>query len=210
VKIQNQLNRDYWTSAIKAALGVSKGEGGIERYGETLTPVIDLWSMPEWAFLRKDQPFAFFTSASAFAAEFSFVGLSVPTNSGLVLVIEKVLARSGSASAFLQMPLRSTIAATLTQGTNTFARDNRFVAQGQAAPTGPVETWTGTDAAPLNSNMDEVITTATTYAKFETPPWVVRPGTGLVVQGATVNTSLQTVWVGRVHAGFPGELVGNL
>lgn len=205
--VHNQLNRDVWTKAIKAALGHSKSEGGIERFGETLTPIIDLWEMPEWAFLRNDQPWSTFLFQTLIAAEFSTVGVSVPAASNFVLVVEKIRARSSAASIFLQMPLRSTIAATLTQQTNAFARDNRFVAQGQAAPTGPVETWAGSDAAPLNSNMDEVIASATTYQDFLSPPWIVRPGTGLVVQGATVNVAVGAIFVGRVHQGFPGELV---
>lgn len=39
---------------MQNALGAS-GEGGVERYGETLTPVLDVWSLPEWRYLRNER-----------------------------------------------------------------------------------------------------------------------------------------------------------
>jgi len=37
------------------AVGVDPQESGVERLGETLTPTIDPWTMPEWAYLRAER-----------------------------------------------------------------------------------------------------------------------------------------------------------
>lgn len=210
-QLHNELRRGIWSDALKRFLGVSKNEGGLERFGETLTPVLDLWSpdLPETAYLRNETLWATFLNASALAGEFSTVAVSVGASSRFVLVVEKVLARGGGSFANLELPLRSTVAATLALSANgPFCRDNRVGNQLSAAPQATmVELWSGTDAATLNSIMEAVGTNATTFSPFTSPPWIVRPGTALVVQGDTVNSSLQTQWAGRVRQAMPGELV---
>lgn len=39
----------------RRALGILSPDGGLERFGETLTPTIDLWSDPRWASLMGDK-----------------------------------------------------------------------------------------------------------------------------------------------------------
>lgn len=53
----NELRRGEFSRAIKALVGDSDSESGLERFGETLQPIIDLWNLPEMHLLRGERLF---------------------------------------------------------------------------------------------------------------------------------------------------------
>lgn len=68
-QIFNELTKSALGAALLNALGLK--EGKLERFGETLTPIIDLWGQPEWQLLRGEIPYARVVFPPAVAARFS-------------------------------------------------------------------------------------------------------------------------------------------
>lgn len=76
-------------SAFTGALGERDSDfSGIERAGETLTPVIDLWSRPEWAWLRDERRYWHSVVVGAIAAERS--GVTVRPPAGVICCVEYI------------------------------------------------------------------------------------------------------------------------
>jgi len=84
--LHNALTRGNWSKALQAALGVQKADGGVERYGETLTPGIDLWGLPEWARLRGEMLAGGPFSVTSAAGTLSEVLLLNPTTNFMATV----------------------------------------------------------------------------------------------------------------------------
>lgn len=206
--IHNLLHRGNWNDAIKRALGVTKSEGGLERFGETLDPIINLWGMPEWAWLRDETLWAHANTQVAVAAEFGFVAVSIPVGSGWLLTIDGVSARAAG-TVQLGLNARSVIAATGTQNTNAVNRDARYSSSLIGQKITPVETWSGTDPGGVTGQVSEMVQpTATDFRTFGSPPWIVKPGSALVVQETSVgNIAVSVCLWGRVRKALPGELV---
>jgi len=53
-QVHNEFRAGNIGRGIVEALGAASYDVGIERIGETLTPVIDIWSQPEWAIGRQE------------------------------------------------------------------------------------------------------------------------------------------------------------
>ena len=90
----NELRRaQEIVAAVKAIIGEVDSESTIERFGETLTPVLDIWDRPEWASLRREFRWATQPIISpAVAGQISFVQLFNPIDSGRIVVVEKCFA----------------------------------------------------------------------------------------------------------------------
>lgn len=207
--LHNQLNRGNWSEALKRSLGATKSEGGIERYGETLTPVINLWSLPEWAFLRAEYLFASSLVRAADAANMSVVGVMLPVASKNVLIIDSVSGRNSTATGnlILSMVDRATIAALggFALANPPFLRDQRAhpTVGSQAAP---VETFTALSGVTVNGTMENLAFPTTDDRDFRAPPLIVRPGGAAFVQGAAINQQIVVEFVGRVRPAQLGEL----
>lgn len=53
--VHNALDRaTELVRGFRRAMGLLGPDGGVERFGETLTPVMDMWSQPHWNTLRGD------------------------------------------------------------------------------------------------------------------------------------------------------------
>ncbi len=63
--VHNELPASTLGKAIRAVLGVKEGDKTIERFGETLTPIIDLWGRPDFAKVREERLCAGFAAQSA-------------------------------------------------------------------------------------------------------------------------------------------------
>lgn len=207
--LHNALRRGGLSRALKQALGDSRSEGGLERYGETIQPIVDLWTLPEWSFLRQERLWARRTSIAAVAAETSVLAVTNPANSTNLVIVEAVTVKAVTTAmpVFLELLDRASIAATLTLFNPAVVRDTRF--SPASAGTGvPVETWQGTDTnvTSLNDILEEVFASTTEHLRYVSTPYVLRPGMGLLVQGNTINTGLVANWAGRVRTALPGEL----
>src|SRR5262245_23715462 len=197
--IHNALRRGQLSVALSASVGDSR-QGGLERYGETLTPVIDLWGSPEFAYLRGDNFGAIFGSSGAVAAEFSFDALATTLTSGLLLVVEAISVR-GSTPIIVNHISRASLIATGAVVGAPQNRDERY--RSDAAffqQSMPVDHIQGTDPAGFAAAAhEEIVATAAAYFNAISCPHIIKPGGGLVVQGTTVNTSIQVNWRFRVR-----------
>lgn len=102
-ELHNALNRGPWSAALQNALGVTRGEGGLERYGETLEAVIDLWRLPEWRYLRRERQ-AMMRTTEGVGAGRSRLGIQNATTTDLVVV------------EAIQVPALTTVSLTLGTG----------------------------------------------------------------------------------------------
>lgn len=208
-QIHNQITRGPWTNALKAALGITKSDGGIERFGETMQPVVDLWSRPDWLYLLEVGLWSASESQAAVPAEFSAIAVTNPPTSGNIIVVQVANARIGVANTVaMGLALRTTIAGTLTVSNPGDYRDTRF----QKNPllsvfNAPVETWVGSDTVSIDTVQEQqAAVAAAEVVDFKSPPYVLKPGTGLFIQNQTLNTLLAVNFAGYVRKAFTGEL----
>jgi hypothetical protein len=211
--IHNELRRSTLSKALKNFVGDSKTDGGLERFGETLTPVLDLWSLPEISYLRAEDLFTWNEGVSAVAAEGGMAAITNPVSSVQIAVLERVKVRGGlAAGAVMGLATRATIAATLTLANPPQSRDNRWAktgAVGEPYHLVPLEMWKGSDPTlPFNTLLEETESLVSTlYVYYQLAlPIIIKPGMGVWVQAQTVNVSMQVGFAGRVRKALPGEL----
>lgn len=209
--VHNELRRGNLSAALTRALGVQKGDEGIERFGETMQPVIDLWSQPEFSFLRHELLMTVQFGNVAVAGEFSAVALVNPVASNCLAVVEMVDYRTPTASGGVTLRLASAaaVAATLTFTGKGTSRDFRSFASPVAlgAGGGRIEYYIGSDPAAIGGILEDGNTPNTSdYRNFQTPPYILAPGQALVVQCGTVNNIILANARWRERAALPGEL----
>lgn len=212
--IHNAISRGFNNDALKAAVGASKDAGGVERFSETLQGVINIWGLPEWAWLRKEYLWCKTLAAGPVAAEFSAVGVSCAVGSRALVMVDgaSVSQLPAASNGRAQMVARTTLSGTLTQNAVNSTRDQRLAPDPNAfqANVPFVEMWNGTDAADIgNTNPQEAFTTpaSATQPLLGIVPCILKPGGGLVVTASVVNTITVVTFWGRSRAALPGELV---
>ncbi len=84
--IHNALSRGGVSAAVKNFLGVQDPESGVERFGETLTPVLNLWEQPEGAYLRREGLYSAVRSVGPVAGSNSVLALRNDSNELLLMV----------------------------------------------------------------------------------------------------------------------------
>lgn len=205
--VHNQLSRGPWTAAIKAALGVSRSDGGIERFGETLQPVFDLWSRPEWRLLRGEYIWGFARSVVAVVGEFSFVGIRVPAGLEQVLcTVEGINCSSGDgARLFLRYHGNLTAADVDNTGvpTGSDARDGTFVTAGGAV------NWLDGTGVVLGGGFAGPASQRVALANVEVgfpDPVVLDAGHEIRIYNTTANSELRCSMWGTYRGAFRGEL----
>jgi len=208
--IHNLISRGELNAALKRALGVTKDPGGLERFSETLTPIIHLWGLPEWAYLRQEVLVADSRQVAAGAATTrASYGIINPDNSGMIVVIE-ALAYSVAVAAAVQVGL--TTAAGAIAGLATLVgggsfRDTRWARHSPAGvgraivrtglPVGGLGVQTSLLIAPANSTVEAPVGRGI----------VLGPGTAVVVQNTDDAADLFCAGTWRERQAYPGELV---
>lgn len=132
--LHNELNRGSFSKAIKNALGVKEGESGVERFGETLTPTLDIFRLPEWKYLRSEHWFGVYVSLVAAPAG-RFAGLMIRENKDdQIAVIEAILTDSDVVvgPAVNSITINEGIANVVTQ--TAYAMDRRFNTEANGNP----------------------------------------------------------------------------
>lgn len=193
-------------SGYARALGESADFSGIERAGETLTPIIDLWSRPEWAILRGELLGAMRLSQPAVAAEFGWVALVNPTGSRHIVVLEGL---SASSATTLQYSVIYAVEAALAASVDAVVpgnrRDRRF--DPSAAFETLIDAQRGGGAGALSGQVPETMRAlASTNVVAMIPPIVIPPGHTIAVQAGTVNVELSVNFRWRERRAFPDEL----
>lgn len=210
--VHNALTRGRLSSALRAAIGIQKDEGGLERYGETLTPIIDLWSLPEWAIHRNEVLWSLHGAVGATAAEFSMVALTCPLAVGsqqYLIFVDEIWGAAGAVGSTVDLCLqtRTAIAATL-GAAPPVARDMRTGANVLGTNVAAPEGWFGSDPVAFTNVVDRnVASVILQMVPLVSPPWILKPGAGLVLQNAVANQSMRALFKGRARVALPGELV---
>lgn len=199
-KLHNELRRGPWSAAVTAALGDTR-EGGVERFSESLQPIMDIWSRPEWAILRREQLIYLHGFAPAVAGELSCVTFSNP-DPNMILVIERLMINSASQMAvgydarppgaaessnkdFLDHRVRAGAAANRRPVSQVFTDSNVATAL-----TGPFFRWTGGVAG----------------SNFLPGPWVILGDSlSLIIEHATANTAIVATAFGYERQLLPSE-----
>jgi hypothetical protein len=208
--IHNELTQAFaLQSAYQAALGaMQSGFSGIERAGETLTPVMDLWSLPEWSFLRTEVLFSSFLAQTKVAAEKGSVAVVNPSTSRSLAIVERITRRTADAAGTFNVFI-TTEALIQAQADATAAVNTRDQRNGVAQGVARLLIVRGGSAAGLIVNNLENFTS--TGAMTETGPLaclpvVLEPGKGLVVEHGTINLDIAACFAGRVRTCLHGEL----
>lgn len=208
MKVHNAIPGGLHTAALTAALGDTKGEGKVERFGETIEPVINLWGLPEWCYLRKEQLSGQNFNVGPIAAEYSYAGLQNPAGSGYLAVVEAVSALSLTAALMSLTVLTS--AEVTTAGlvaASSVARDTRWVGSATPATSGFLRAITGTHTAQLGALIDQLYSSTTDFRPMTVGlPFVLGPGFSLMVFCGTLNVGLIMNMSWRSRLAFKNEL----
>lgn len=208
--IHNQLSRGNWSDAVKRALGVPKDAGGIERYGETLTPTIDLWERPEWAFLRSEALCGLTgTVAAGGATTLAAASLINPSGSNLIVTIDSITASvpvvSGVRIALdTQAALVALVPTLLGGGAFKDTRWSKLAAGGASR----AQVRTGVPVGGLGVAIYQLNQPALTPFTYETSRRIVlSPGFGVAVQNLDDAAVLDFCFEWRERTALSGELV---
>lgn len=176
--------------AAARAIGEKSGAqdfSGIERFGETLTPTMDLWALPEWALLRGEILFGRSVFNAANPATFQSVEVVNPAGSNVLAVLLEIDNRNGGVEPGLDVGPALGVVATVRGA----AHDGRY-------PFGELSRCTlvlGRLAGPTAIPQDNLIGGSRTSR-----PYILVPGTKLMLIAPAANTDvgLSVFWSERV------------
>lgn len=204
-KLHNELRKTPLGRGLKDVLGVSaQGEGGLERYGETMTPIINVWGSPEFARPRGEQLAGVAASANAIAAEFGYVGVQNPGGAGAsaLIVIEAAEVHGAPQNFTLQVLTDAEVTAAGVVAQTTVSRDTRWGAVAR------LRAFTGTHTAVLGLTLERIFGSSSETRSFSTGlPFVLSPGFALAIVCETALTAFLASlgWRDRAKA-FSSEL----
>jgi hypothetical protein len=212
VKVHNQVSRGELSAAVQRALGVTKPDSGVERFSETVDLVMNLWGMPEWAYLRHELLAGVKRAVPAGgAATFSGVGLC-NTTPGLIVVVESITCwqvAGVATAADLYIALDSALSGTLGSSQLGSPRDSRWAPSVDIATPQAVVRYGTPAAVPTSRGLESLIFSANNQtAAFVTAlPIVLEPGTGVFALQRTANLFFEASFGWRERKAYPGELV---
>jgi len=197
LKYGSQISR-----AAARAYGLGDEETGLSRLGETLQLVADLWSRPEWAFLRNEKLWMVNPSQAGVAAEFAQVGIRNPTGSGLVVVVDRLWMRQAISAFVWEWRIAASSAVDATANPN--SRDTR----NRPAASSNVQTVSiaHSSAARLGFLLGSSGHPNSSESRLYPADIVLSPGFDFYVGPDTVNQAANVTFVGRERRAFPGEL----
>jgi len=169
--------------ALRVAINESDASfNGLERAGETLTPVLDLWSRPEWALPRGEVWCARkLVVAAGGAGLFASVELVNGAGSGILTVVRAIRA-TGSG---VDISIDSGVALGVVSTNRGIPIDGRFSVVGPASKSTLV---VGQLAAGATNAQDIVLGTVSGVESRY--PYVLPPGRKLFMVAAAANTGI--------------------
>jgi hypothetical protein len=200
--IHNGIN--YYTELIaglREAFGET-GTWGLERFGETIMPVLDPFRVPEWAILRGEQLAWGVSRETAVAAQTSMVQLHNDSTNRIV-VIEPGTSFHGNAVTNLILSFTTTLLAD--DDGRCFIRDGRNL-----RPTVPgTRRRSETGAVPAGVSAGDAHhlgSQASGDREVIDFPIVLTPGFTVVARAGNTNENITANWVVRSRVAMPGEL----
>jgi len=203
----NELRRSAEIgAAVKRIVGETDSESTVERFGETLTPILDIWRLPEWARHRQEirwasQP----TSIGPVAAQFSFVQLFNPAASGRLVVVERVIANritAGAINGALTVTVRGASLIGLGVPTDTRWDESLLQREPGSFSSGTVAAFGGD----IQIATDGGFGAGASKEMLIPTPIILAPFTGFVVSNNTINEAIQVQLIGYSRALRPDEL----
>jgi len=203
-QLHNEFRAGSLQRAITEALGVAGHDVAIERVGETLTPVFDVWSQPEWALGRQEfLCMARLITAAGGAGFRTRIGIrntSVEDDPWLCVVEEGTNARPSTGT-----DVRGAITFTdQTDAAPLVIRDGRSRI---APPFVRLRTQNG-DALPAGISAGEALIDGGSVLRLEQPV-VLRFGQALYFYPGADNIGLSATFYARVRRLLPGERTGT-
>jgi hypothetical protein len=201
--VHNAMPSGPLASAVSRMLGDTTGTLGLERYGETLTPTLNPWSLIEWAYLRHEKFCIGWAGTGPVAGENSVVCFLNPSDSRRIMVVARAHAIvSANGYVMTAFPIDQTAVVGADVSTlNTV--DSRWGAVNY--PTGRI--LAGTTAAPPAGraliHSDFVGNSSNTPLAQEI---VLDPGTAVLYFAAAVNVSIRVSISWRERQALVGEL----
>jgi len=204
--LHNALTRGDLTKALKAILGDMKGDGGLERYGETLQPVVNPWELPENRLPRGEATLSRAVAVAAGAAG-TFAGAALinrVTHRNRLFVVEKVSVFCPATSQFrVGTTTEATADANFGNQLPGHFLDTRFTV-GTAA----IRIGFGVPAGIVTSlHMIGVALANTLVYIDELEGCVLHPGFAVFVQTQDDAADFNVNFKWRERVAYPGELV---
>lgn len=195
-------------AALKNALGMTDQEPGLIRVSESLVAVKDLWSRPEWAFLRQEKLFAIRATVAANVAGISRFQLSNPAGSNIIAVIDELdVTEQTALASYILTDNGAFIAGGLAPLS---ARDTRWdiAVGGGSRPTNTLQTVDNAAAATSGIVLDSIVVPLNNPPArfFCGVPFILTPGQWIQVQSGTVNHQATFTARGYERVAFPGEI----
>lgn len=204
-QIHNEIRKGTLSEAVKRALGITRGDSGIERLGETVTPIVHPWGMPEWAYLRGERLCCIWRTVGAVAAEYGYLALVNPALSEVIVVVEGASVETAAAGqGYMGFQTEAAALATLATPTPGNVRDRRNL----PVTATTCYTLVGTDpSSGLGAALEIRRIAAAQNLDFVHFPIILTPGMALGINFATVNTAWNGNFLWRERQAYPGELV---
>ena len=201
--VHNALSRGPLAAGLSRIVGDAEGSLGLERYGETLTPVIDMWSRPEFSYPRHERICQGFAEmAAGGAGVFSTVNLCNPTGSGMIVVVDAAMGNVSVAAAGLCLVhFPCYIGGALVAQSN--SRDGRWASTNY--PVAYITTGELLILGGIPASIGAAYLANENYPAIA-GPFVVCPGQALSVSRVADNLSLRMTYAWRERLAFPGEL----
>lgn len=190
------------TRALERLVGLDDHEQGTTRLGETLTPVIDAWSRPEFALPRLEILYCRApATVPAVAARNSILSFVNPVGSGIIAVVLGWVTYTGSVLD-VQTGTGGSIAANQVTSLGV-AQDSRLAQHGE---TSICQLITGDVAAGVAITQWTDVGSASESMRL-LPQFIVTPGNKVDWINPTVNTAFRIGLLWSERRGFPGELL---
>lgn len=191
--MSSPINVSRFQSKVRAILGI-RGDNPIPGIDELLQVLVIEADRSEWSFPGGEGLGGNGFNQTLVAAQRSFVAFVNPANSGVIAVIEDILADqpaeiyvSTEAAILAQATLVSTIG---------LIRDTRQILLPGGFTTSTIHFMQGTNAAPAGAGFGPLNRIPAAGARY-TKDIVVAPGTGVSVACTAVNTTMQAHFTWR-------------
>jgi len=178
------------------ATGVGAEEDGVVRLGETLDPMVDIWSQPDWAFLRGERLWSGSLTVAAAAGLLNRVGIANPTTNQLIRVDYMEASCTLSDNISLRNGVSTFVGTSLCE-----VRDSRW---GPGVGLASRLISFDTNALQGGSELRKLPSPAGLMTRFE-GPFLIAPGTMFYLVHVTANVGLTFNAAGAIRVMLPSE-----
>lgn len=206
-QVHNEISRATdILRGLKLAVGLDKGEAGIERLGETLTPILNVYELAEWAFLRGEWLGVGRLALGAGGAGVrSLIQLKNPATSKRLVTVHG--ASAGSATTAITPTLFRFDTDLTTLGTTIQPRDTRLPTSALLTQVRSQNVALPGAAVNIGRLIMEVLEAAAAHAHWPREwPLVIAPGHGFMIGPEADNQGISAMWVFSERELLPGEL----